>query len=154
MQSLQDNPGYTTPESLSREIVNANAGWLAEIANVTANYTWQEKYDSLLVLYRDTLAGQGFERELLQVYMSVDSLQWARSYLDTMTLVGADDSLFANYLDLSLTLKEDTLTWQELDSVQVQKLTVLSQVPLGEFCYGGKGFARPHYLLPPSGSGY
>jgi hypothetical protein len=56
------NPGYiNTRIAFKRNCRCTKADWTGEIGNVAANYVWQDKYDSLLVLYRDTLVGQGFQ---------------------------------------------------------------------------------------------
>ena len=39
------------------------------------------------------------------------------------------NSLFAEYHYMLIDFQEDTLTWKELDSIQVEQLTMLSQVP-------------------------
>jgi hypothetical protein len=45
-------------------------------------------------------------------------LPWARNILDSLSLETADDSVFYDYHDLAISLKEDTLTWFDMDSTQ------------------------------------
>ena len=39
------------------------------------------------------------------------------------------DSLFAEYHCMLIDFQDDTLSWKELDSLQIHKLTLLSQIP-------------------------
>jgi len=60
-------------------------------------------------------------------YLTLDSVSFARDVLDSLVLIDRNDTLFATYTDLYLDMIEDTITWLQLDSLQLEKLESLSR---------------------------
>jgi hypothetical protein len=123
------NPNYTTKLALQREVVSLTGLWVHSIDNIVAYYSEKDSLAALIPLYRDSLQNQGFEKELLVSYITLDSLPQARYALNALSLTNQNDSLFANYTDLYLDMKEDSITWLELDSAQNHRLANISRIP-------------------------
>jgi len=58
--------------------------------------------------------------------ISLDTLTWARTLLDTMAIDNEEDTAFYDWHDLALSLKEDTLTWFALDSTQLSLVQIIA----------------------------
>ncbi len=84
---------------------------------------------SLIHFLADTLPDKQWHMAAVGIALGADTLSWARSILDGVSLENADDSVFYNYYDLALGLAEDTLTWFSMDSSQIAYIT---EVATGE----------------------
>jgi hypothetical protein len=123
------NETFTTKAGLKNMHFQVNSDWLTEVGAIANYYAERDSLEALIPLFKDTLAGRGFAKELNGAYLMFDSLNFARTLLDTLTLVTKEDTLYADYTDLYLDMKEDTLNWLQLDSVQVIRLNYLSRTP-------------------------
>jgi hypothetical protein len=66
----------------------------------------------------DSIVGKQWKQMAVGTALSVDTLTLARTLLEELDLENREDTAFYNLHDLAITLKEDTLTWFEMDSTQ------------------------------------
>lgn len=154
------NPSFITKTGLIREKASLNSNWLLEIAKVSEYYAEHDSLEALIPLYRDSLSGLGFERELISSAVGLDSLSLAKQVLDSLPLISADDSLFADYSYLYFNMLEDSISWLQIDSAQLFVLEKISRTPSSMQSYamaaralrGDTLYHRYPYISAPSGS--
>jgi hypothetical protein len=78
------------------------------------------------VHYMLGLGDKDFYKLAIGTTLSLDTLTWARTLLDTMEVDNAEDTAFFDWHDLALSLKEDTLTWFALDSTQLSLVQTIA----------------------------
>lgn len=78
----------------------------------------QDSTYALIHFLADSLPDKQWNRVEVGVALKADTTSWARSILDSIPKDNADDSTFYDYYDLAISLKEDTLTWFDVDSTQ------------------------------------
>ena len=123
-----ENPLQITRTELVRSKIQADGSWQLQIGAIVQYYAEQDSLLALIPFYKDSLANRGFEKELIGAYLTLDSVSIARNVLDSLVLIDRNDTLFATYTDLYLEMIEDTITWLQLDSMQIEKLESLSRV--------------------------
>jgi hypothetical protein len=123
------NPNYSTKETLRRESSELKATWNYFVDAAVAYYSDKDSLEALIPLFKDSLANEGFEKELISAYVSLDSLSQAESTLDSLVITSVDDSLFVSYTELFISMKSDSISWLEIDSSAVQILEAISRTP-------------------------
>jgi hypothetical protein len=107
---------------MEKEMRQASKQRFWAIKEVVAHYAALDTVPSstiaLIHFLADSLPDKQWNRLAVGVAISADTLPWARNILDSLSLETADDSVFYAYHDLAISLKEDTLTWFDMDSTQ------------------------------------
>ena len=122
IRSAQSTDSLRTVRAVEREKERA-----ANTRFVAINNIIRSKIDSdsipdstyhMIHFLADTLPEKQWKMAAVDVCISLDTLSWARSILDSIPLVSKSDSAYYDFQDLSLDLAEDTLTWHDMDSTQ------------------------------------
>jgi hypothetical protein len=71
------------------------------------------------ISYMLGLGDKEFYKLAIGTALTADTVAWARTLLDTMTIEDLEDTAFFDWHDLAIALKEDSLTWFDLDSLQL-----------------------------------
>jgi len=66
----------------------------------------------------DSISGKQWQMLAVGTAIGLDTLEWAKDILTAMDLDNAEDSAFFALHNLSITLRQDTLTWFDMDSTQ------------------------------------
>lgn len=118
----QANDTLRTAGAIERDMAVAHTQRFEGIATMLNYYT---AYDTvpdstyaLIHFLADSLPDKQWNRVAVGVALKADTTSWARSILDSIPKENADDSTFYDYYDLAISLKEDTLTWFDVDSTQ------------------------------------
>jgi len=86
--------------------------------------------DSTLLMIHwlsDSIIGKQWQMLAVGTALSLDTLTWARTMLDNIDLENAEDTAFYQLHDLFITLREDTLTWFDMDGTQKAMIEGLAQ---------------------------
>jgi len=75
----------------------------------------------------DSLIGKEWRMLAVGTALSIDTLTWARSILDNIDLENGEDTAFYELHDLFITLREDTLTWFDMNSTQRSLITGIAE---------------------------
>ncbi len=65
---------------------------------------------------------------MLAAYLGADSIAFARILLDTFPVNSTEDSLFVAYHSLWLDLKEDSISWKQMDSLQLLQIRSIAAI--------------------------
>jgi hypothetical protein len=74
----------------------------------------------------DSISGKQWKQLAVGTALSLDTLTWARTLLDSLDLLNAEDTAFYDLHNLAIILREDTLTWLDMDSTQRVLITGLA----------------------------
>ena len=121
-----DNPNFTTLTAVQREIDTYKAEWTIAVNEITSLYASDSSFSDLASYLEDSIATNESRKVLIGTYMQLDSLSSARSALDSIVLSTNEDSAFYTYYDIMLDLREDTLSWFDMDSTQNAKILELA----------------------------
>jgi len=75
----------------------------------------------------DSLIGKEWKMLAVGTALSLDTLTWARDILENIDLENGEDTAFYELHDLFITLREDTLTWFDMDSTQRSLITGIAE---------------------------
>ena len=118
----QQTDSLRTSGLLEKEIIQADKqrSWAIKemVQHYAASVTVPDSTYAMIHFLADTLPDKQWNRLAVGVAMDIDTLSWPRNILDSLKLETADDSVFYDYHDLAISLKEDTLTWFGMDSTQ------------------------------------
>jgi hypothetical protein len=74
----------------------------------------------------DSINGKQWKQLAVGTALSLDTLTWASTLLAAIDVDNAEDSAFFALHDLAITLREDTLTWLDMDSTQHAQIVALA----------------------------
>jgi len=135
-QTLQDSIAAAqltdtlrTLEVLRREIMKARSDHFEVVNSIMGLYVEADSIPALIGYLVDSLATPEYRRLAVGTALSADTVQWARSILESLDLQNTNDSTFYEFHNLALSLAEDTLTWFSLDSTQLVRMWELAESP-------------------------
>ncbi|MEZ5174375.1 MAG: T9SS type A sorting domain-containing protein [Bacteroidia bacterium] len=123
LQKLQAyNPNIETITQSKRNLEFYKSVRRQVIAKTEIALIQENELEELVAFYKDSL-GVGYERETFGAYLATNNLTAARVWLqNNISLNNANDSAFVGYHDLYLDLKEDSITWFQLNSTQLGQI--------------------------------
>jgi len=126
--SLVQAQAFDTPRTvgqIDRETAVAKTEWHRTVMDYLEGHLDRDSImDSTYtaVHYMLSLGDKDFYKLAVGTTLSLDTLTWSRTLLDTMTIADTEDSAFYAWHDLALSLREDSLSWFSLDSTQIVML--------------------------------
>lgn len=120
IQKLQAfNPNFESITQIKRSIEFYHSEWKRVVAQIERALIEENEMDELIAFYKDSL-GFGYEKETFGAYLSAGNASSARNWLQNNLLQNnASDSAFVGYHNLYLDLKEDSISWLQLNSAQL-----------------------------------
>lgn len=83
----------------------------------------------------DSIVGKQWKQLAVGTALSLDTLTWASTLLTSIDVDNAEDSAFFALHNLAISLREDTLTWLDMDSTQRAQISALAD---------GETMMKPH----------
>ena len=108
-----------TVSLLERELKQDISEWRQVIFDIADHYADADSIPfSIGYLADSTSADKSFRKMAAMAAIEYDTLGWARSLLDSVAIEDGNDSAFYQFTDLALSLREDSLSWFAMDSMQ------------------------------------
>ncbi len=116
-----------TVSLVERELKHDIMEWTQAIFDIAAHYADADSIPYMISYLADsTGADKSFRKMAVMAAIEYDSLGWARSLLDSVMLENGNDTAFYQFTDIALDLREDSLSWFGMDSVQKVKIEELA----------------------------
>lgn len=113
------NPGYLTVERIQRLLDYQTTELNTKLSEVVGYYAYYDSlFPNLIGFLEDTLQTIEAQKMVVSQYYGSGQLDSARTKLDDFEASNANDSAFARYMDILLTLAEDSSSVFEMDSTQ------------------------------------
>jgi hypothetical protein len=113
------NSGYLTVEGIQRLLDYQTVELNTKLNEVVGYYAYYDSlFHNLIGFLEDTLQTVEAQKMVISEYYGVGQLDSARTKLDDFVASNANDSAFAEYMDILLTLAEDSSSVFEMDSTQ------------------------------------
>ncbi len=108
-----------TVSLIERELKHDISEWRQVIFDIADHYADADSIPfSIGYLADSTSADKSFRKMAAMAAIEYDTLGWARSLLDSVAIEDGNDSAFYQFTDLALSLREDSLSWFAMDSMQ------------------------------------
>jgi len=96
------------------------------VNNILYYYADSNRIDSLIWYMEDTLVYKSSHMLLVGTLLDLDSIDHARTLLESITLEDANDDAFYDFYNIAVSLAEDELSWFDMNAGQIDDIEELA----------------------------